>query len=77
MDRKEKDWLARQAYRAYGMVTGFKNYQGNPMPAYDDLGETIQEAWRAAALQVAQAAILKLDRTHIADEIPLPVDDVP
>jgi len=44
--------LARMAYRAYGETTDFKNYQGLPMPTWDDLGERIQTAWRAAAESV-------------------------
>lgn len=46
------DSLARIAYRAYGEATGNRNYQGQPMPAWEDLGETIQQAWIAAAEQV-------------------------
>lgn len=42
--------LARAAYHAYGERTDFRNFQGNPMPAWGDLGETIQDAWRAAAI---------------------------
>lgn len=42
--------LAKTAYRAYGSVTSFKNYQGNPMPEFDDLPETIKKAW----IQVAK-----------------------
>ncbi len=41
--------LARETYHAYGQVTGFRNFQGNPMPGWDDLGESIQAAWIAAA----------------------------
>lgn len=41
--------LARSAYEAYGRTTDFKNYQGLPMPRWDDLGEAIQLAWTAAA----------------------------
>lgn len=41
--------MAKLAYGAYGQTTGFKNFQGNPMPNWDDLGETIQGAWIAAA----------------------------
>ena len=44
--------LAQVAYAAYGERTGFKNYQDRPMPSWDQLGETIQEAWIAAALAV-------------------------
>lgn len=40
--------LAKLAYQAYGSVTDFKNYQGLPMPAYDDLPPKIKEAWGAA-----------------------------
>jgi hypothetical protein len=40
---------ARLAYTAYGKVTDFKNFQGNPMPAFDELPEKIREAWIAAA----------------------------
>lgn len=41
--------MAKLAYGAYGQTTGFKNFQGNPMPKWDDLGDTIQGAWVAAA----------------------------
>lgn len=51
MDDQE---LAQVAYAAYGEATGGKNYQGEPMPAWADLGDTIQGAWRAAA-QAASA----------------------
>jgi hypothetical protein len=47
--------LARKAYEAYGRVTGGKNYQGLPMPAWPDLPEQIQEAWDAAAGAVVDA----------------------
>lgn len=46
--------LAQLAYQAYGEQTDFKNYQGNPMPAWDDLGDAIQDAWLAAADAVAE-----------------------
>lgn len=40
---------AKRAYDAYGAVTEHKNFQGDPMPAWDDLGDQIQAAWVAAA----------------------------
>lgn len=40
---------AKAAYARYGAVTDHKNFQGNPMPAWDDLTDTIQAAWIAAA----------------------------
>lgn len=41
--------LARAAYARYGAVTDFKNFQGNPMPAWEALPAKIQEAWVNAA----------------------------
>ena len=49
------DELARIAYEAYGLTTDHKNYQGLPMPAWEDLGEAIQLAWINAADAVARA----------------------
>ena len=40
---------AEELYLAYGAVTDFKNFQGNPMPEYKDLPEIIKLAWQAAA----------------------------
>lgn len=52
---EEIDRLAQTAYDAYGLVVNYKNYQGNPMPAFDDLGELIQDAWREATVAVVNA----------------------
>jgi hypothetical protein len=41
--------LGKLSYTAYGKVTDFKNFQGDPMPAWDDLPAKIREAWQAAA----------------------------
>lgn len=49
------DQLARTAYDAYGETTDRKNFCGEPMPAWEDLGDRIQGAWRAAARAVADA----------------------
>ncbi len=54
------DDLAQVAYAAYGTATDGKNYQGLPMPTWDDLGAPIQDAWRAAARGVV-AALAELD----------------
>lgn len=40
--------LAQAAYHDYGSVTDFKNYQGLPMPQWNDLTPRIQQAWIAA-----------------------------
>jgi hypothetical protein len=50
--------LAKVGYRAYGETTGFKNYQGLPMPEWDELGETIQAAWVAATRAVCETLLI-------------------
>jgi hypothetical protein len=47
--------LAKLGYASYGRSVDFKNYQGLPMPEWDDLPEKIQEAWKAAARSIADA----------------------
>jgi hypothetical protein len=51
--------IARIAYQAYGKATDFKNYQGLPMPEFENLPEQIQQAWIAATQAVVN---------HITDE---------
>ena len=67
---------ARDAYRAYGQTTDFKNYQGLPMPEWDALPEKIREAWvnasNAAARYHEPVAYLVDDNT---DYIPKISDD--
>lgn len=40
---------AERLYLVYGQTTGFKNFQGSPMPEWKDLPPTIQSAWGAVA----------------------------
>ena len=47
--------LAKLAYEAYGNVTGHKNFQGDPMPSWEELPPRIQLAWDAAAVTALQA----------------------
>lgn len=56
--------LSRTAYISYGQVTDYKNYQGLPMPAYDDLPDKIKAAW-AAAVMVIVAKIRGEDDENI------------
>lgn len=44
--------LAKVAYQGYGESTGFKNYQGLPMPEWEGLGVKIQTAWVSAVCAV-------------------------
>lgn len=64
----EDDTLARVAYAAYGNSTGHLNYQGNPMPTWDELPERIRTAWIAAARAVCDEQ-LRLAREVIANYI--------
>lgn len=43
--------IARSAYKAYGAKAGWKNYQGLPMPQWEDLTSRIQDCWEAAVRQ--------------------------
>lgn len=46
-------------YWVYGETVGFKNYQGNPMPAWVDLPDPIKLAWeRCAAAKDADIVVL-------------------
>lgn len=53
--------LARDSYYAYGGVTDFKNFQGNPMPEWGELPEKIQQAWIAASQHAVHARFVTLD----------------
>lgn len=44
--------IAKSAYKAYAASTGNKNYQGLPMPEFEDLPQKIQTAWEAASRHV-------------------------
>lgn len=39
--------VARKFYQAYGSFTDWKNFQGNPMPVWEELPLRIQLAWDA------------------------------
>lgn len=49
--------FAKKGYEAYGNQTDFKNFRGEPMPAWDELPETIQSAWVAAANVIAMETV--------------------
>jgi len=44
--------LAIQAYYAYGAVTDYKNFRGDPMPEWEDLPQNIRDAWKHSAAWV-------------------------
>ncbi|MFG1846786.1 hypothetical protein [Micromonospora carbonacea] len=72
--------LAQVAYQAYGEAVGFKNYRGDPMPVWDDLGDTIQQAWTGAAEAVRnrterdflQSSIARMDHSGVVTAGRLP-----
>ena len=41
--------LAKSSYEAYGDNRNWKTHDDKPMPQWDELSETIREAWRVAA----------------------------
>ncbi|MFE3853450.1 hypothetical protein ACFXPN_20220 [Streptomyces griseorubiginosus] len=52
--------LAELAYATYGKSTGGRNYQGLPMPDWDELTAAIQLAWIEAAGAIALNTIASL-----------------
>lgn len=40
--------LARIAYEAYAKATGGRNFFGNPMPEWEELPQSIRDAWDCA-----------------------------
>lgn len=54
---------AQTAYAAYGATTGGLNFRGEPMPAWEQLGDKIQAAWTAATRAVLTVAADKVDET--------------
>lgn len=60
---------AQHAYAAYEATTGGLNYRGEPMPAWEQLGDTIQAAWTAAAAAILAAAA--------AQDVPAPCPHCP
>lgn len=50
---------ARAAYQAYGAVTDFLNFRGDPMPRWEDLPSKIRAAWANAATGVRNRALME------------------
>lgn len=48
--------IAAAGYAAYGVSTGGKNFQGNPMPQWPELSDAIRAAWVAAVKAAAAFA---------------------
>lgn len=54
MENDEQYKLARLAYAAYGSHVGWKSFQGDRMPYFEDLPATVKEAWQASAEMVVK-----------------------
>lgn len=59
--------LGRKAYEAYARQTDGKTYDDRDMPAWGDLGERIQAAWRAAAAAVTEAHQVEARSQHAGE----------
>lgn len=44
--------LVKKGYDAYGEYVHWQNYQGKPMPKWEDLGPHIQGAWAACVREI-------------------------
>lgn len=47
--------LGHTGYDAYGAKADWKNYEGKPMPKWDDLPQHIRDKWAAAARAIVEA----------------------
>jgi hypothetical protein len=71
--------LAQSAYTAYGAATDHRNYQGLPMPEWNELGDTIQKAWIAASGDIVLGVLGSLAGGHVltpdvGDVVLVPMD---
>lgn len=57
MARHDPTQLAKVAFTAYGRATGGKTHDGKPIPAWEDLGPTVQTAWEVAAEAIARKVL--------------------
>lgn len=57
-----KEHRARAAYHAYGAVTSWRNFRGEPMPPWQALPDSIKGAWEAATEATRQRSFLERDR---------------
>jgi len=50
------DWtdIAKAGYQAYSESRYNQNFRGEEMPKWDDLPQSIKEAWEAAALRIGR-----------------------
>jgi hypothetical protein len=54
--------FAQHLYNTYAASAGNKNFQGNPMPTWDELPEAIRSHWRAVAAESAHVVTEQVER---------------
>lgn len=57
--------LARIGYEAYGDSADWKNFEGKPMPKWDDLRPDICEKWKAASRALAMSQSMANAVDHV------------
>ena len=55
MARHDTAALGRLAFTAYGEQAGGLTHDGRRIPGWEDLGESVQQAWIAAAIAIVRA----------------------
>lgn len=56
--------LARATFEAYRDAVGGVNFAGAPIPDWDDLGDTVQKGWIAAARYAYAEGYRDADSEH-------------
>ena len=56
MDESRLPNLAQVAYEKYAQHQSWKNYQGNPIPQWDEVRADIKQAWYVAVKHVIELA---------------------
>lgn len=75
MEQGKKNLAARAAYQMYGKSVDFKNFQGNPMPEWNDLPEAIKTAWEWAAEAVANLVVNGFE-SNLVDVLSVPAESI-
>ena len=46
--------IGRIGFEAYSVSVGGKTYDGKDIPKWEDVGQRVQDAWRAAGIAILQ-----------------------
>lgn len=53
------EYLGKEAYNGYCEVVDYKNYQGLPVPNWENLTDKIRTAWVVSAIHAVHCAVNK------------------